>query len=64
MGPQLEPITVAGVAIKISVKHLCGHNYYQNYRLAVHVLFIYRMAGNIGGEFNLAVWQMSGRSAK
>ena len=22
------------------------------------------MAGNIGGEFNLAVWRMSGRSAK
>ena len=24
----------------------------------------YRIAGNIGGEFNLAVWRMSGRSAK
>ena len=25
---------------------------------------IYRMAGNIAGEFNLAVWRMSGQSAK
>ena len=25
---------------------------------------MYRMAGNIGGEFNLADWRMSGRSAK
>ena len=24
----------------------------------------YRMAGNIGGEFNLVVWRMSGQSAK
>ena len=24
----------------------------------------YRMAGNIGGEFNLAIWRMSGRSVK
>ena len=25
---------------------------------------MYRMAGNIGGEFNLAVWRMGGQSAK
>ena len=32
--------------------------------IRVHHSVYYHMAGNIGGEFNLAVWRMSGRSGK
>ena len=52
--PSLSaPSTLTIVLPRLSPKHITDQ-----------LVNLYRMAGNIGGKFNLAVWRMSGQSDK